>query len=94
MELQLIHDVDIVLIIKYLSNYYINELECIFFCSTVPSNFPFPGTRQIQNLNYGVCIDVALGYCGIEWSQLDLNSFSISGDSGNIDSAAGEIDNI
>ncbi|KAK0081836.1 hypothetical protein PV326_007475 [Microctonus aethiopoides] len=54
-----------------------------------PLNFPFPGTRQIQNLNYGVCIDVALGYCGIEWSQLDSNSFSISGDSGNIDSAAG-----
>ncbi|KAK0177303.1 hypothetical protein PV328_001371 [Microctonus aethiopoides] len=55
----------------------------------LPLNFPFPGTRQIQNLNYGVCIDVALGYCGIEWSQLDSNSFSISGDSGNIDSAAG-----
>ncbi|KAK0180680.1 hypothetical protein PV327_003038 [Microctonus hyperodae] len=55
----------------------------------LPSTFPFPGTRQIQNLNYGVCIDVALGYCGIEWSQLDSNSFSISGDSGNIDSAAG-----
>ncbi|KAK0080535.1 hypothetical protein PV325_013798 [Microctonus aethiopoides] len=54
----------------------------------LPLNFPFPGTRQIQNLNYGVCIDVALGYCGIEWSQLDSNSFSISGDSGNIDSAA------
>lgn len=37
------------------------------------------------NLNYGVCIRMALGYCSIQWSQSDMNSFSISGDINGLD---------
>ncbi|XP_034942135.1 uncharacterized protein [Chelonus insularis] len=44
-----------------------------------------PGTRQMSYLNYGVCVRMAAGYCTIEWSQADSSSFSISGDSGSID---------
>ncbi|XP_044587694.1 uncharacterized protein LOC123267210 [Cotesia glomerata] len=48
-----------------------------------------PNTRQIQNLNYGVCIKMAPGYCTIEWSQADASSFTISSNSGIVDSTAG-----
>lgn len=44
------------------------------------------GTRQIANTNYGVCIRMAQGYCAIEWSQTNSNSFSVSGDTGSFDS--------
>lgn len=39
-----------------------------------------PGTRQIANQNYGVCIAMQPGYCGIEWSQAsgDIYSFTVS----------------
>ncbi|KAF7988917.1 hypothetical protein HCN44_007227 [Aphidius gifuensis] len=50
---------------------------------------PLVGTRQLQNLNYGVCIRMALGYCTIEWSQSETNSFSISGDSSVVDYTPG-----
>nr|CAH7743147.1 unnamed protein product [Callosobruchus chinensis] len=37
------------------------------------------GTRQLANLNYGVCIAMIPGYCGIRWSQSPgTYSFSIS----------------
>lgn len=40
------------------------------------------GTRELANLNYGVCIEMQPGYCSIQWSQSsgDLYSFSVSGD--------------
>lgn len=44
------------------------------------------GTRQIANTNYGVCVRMAQGYCGIEWSQTAPNSFTVSGDTGSFDS--------
>ncbi|XP_043287359.1 uncharacterized protein [Venturia canescens] len=47
------------------------------------------GTRQMQNLNYGVCVRMAAGYCTIEWSQSDSLSFAISGDTGVLDPTAG-----
>jgi hypothetical protein len=44
------------------------------------------GTRQIANTNYGVCVQAALGYCSIQWTQNsnDLYSFTVSGDTGGI----------
>lgn len=39
----------------------------------------------MQNLKYGVCIRMSLGYCTIEWSQAETNSFLISGDASVID---------
>lgn len=47
---------------------------------------PELGTRQIANTNYGVCVRMAQGYCAIEWSQTNPNSFSVSGDTGSFDS--------
>ena len=44
------------------------------------------GTRQIANTNYGVCIRMAQGYCAIEWSQTNSNSFTVSGDTSAFDS--------
>lgn len=40
-----------------------------------------PGTRELANLNYGLCVKMAPGYCGIEWSQSpgDPYSFTVSG---------------
>lgn len=37
------------------------------------------------NHRYGVCVRMALGYCSIEWSQIDRFSFSVSGDTGSFD---------
>ncbi|XP_015116061.1 uncharacterized protein LOC107040478 [Diachasma alloeum] len=48
------------------------------------------GTRQMQNLNYKICVRPALGDCTIEWSQPDPTSFTVSGDSGLITGAADE----
>ncbi|KAI4470814.1 intraflagellar transport protein 122 family protein-related [Holotrichia oblita] len=39
-----------------------------------------PGTRQLANTNYGICVDMVAGYCGIQWSQSsDIYSFTVSG---------------
>lgn len=40
-----------------------------------------PGTREIANLNYGVCIATQPGYCSIRWTQTsgDPYSFTITG---------------
>lgn len=37
------------------------------------------GTREMANLNYGVCVRKAAGYCAVRWSATDTNSFSVSG---------------
>jgi len=37
------------------------------------------------NHRYGVCVRMALGYCTIEWSEVDNLSFSVSGDTGSFD---------
>lgn len=41
-----------------------------------------PGTRELANLNYGVCIQMQPGYCTIQWSQSGSadTSFTVSGD--------------
>lgn len=40
-----------------------------------------PGTRQLANTNYGICVEMVAGYCGIQWSQSsDIYSFTVSGD--------------
>lgn len=46
---------------------------------------PELGTRQIANTNYGICVRMSQGYCAIEWSQTNSNSFSVSGDTGSFD---------
>ncbi|XP_030031849.2 uncharacterized protein LOC115448536 [Manduca sexta] len=40
------------------------------------------GTRQIANLNYGICIRMEAGYCSIQYSQTanDMYSFTVTGD--------------
>ncbi|XP_001602445.1 uncharacterized protein LOC100118488 [Nasonia vitripennis] len=35
------------------------------------------GTREMANLNYGVCVKMASGYCSLRWSATD---FSVTGD--------------
>lgn len=47
--------------------------------------FPDIGTRQMANTKYGVCVRMAMGYCSIEWSQVDTSSFTVSGDTGSVD---------
>ncbi|KAJ3636082.1 hypothetical protein MTP99_008921 [Tenebrio molitor] len=44
-----------------------------------------PGTRELVNENYGVCIAMIPGYCSIEWSATSDNSFVVSGDLGALD---------
>ncbi|KAK9754501.1 hypothetical protein QE152_g1254 [Popillia japonica] len=40
-----------------------------------------PGTRQLINQNYGVCIDMQPGFCSIAWDQTsDPYSFTVTGD--------------
>lgn len=41
-----------------------------------------PGTRELANLNYGVCIAMQPGYCSIQWSQSagEDTSFTVTGD--------------
>ncbi|XP_071556091.1 uncharacterized protein [Temnothorax nylanderi] len=56
------------------------------FGTTENVRAPQIGTRQMVNHRYGVCVRMALGYCSIEWSQADIFSFSVSGDTGTIGS--------
>ncbi|KAL0107822.1 hypothetical protein PUN28_014833 [Cardiocondyla obscurior] len=55
------------------------------FGTTENARAPQIGTRQMVNHRYGVCVRMALGYCSIEWSQVDRFSFSVSGDTGSSD---------
>ena len=41
-----------------------------------------PGTRELVNENYGVCVAMIPGYCSIEWSAACDNCFIVSGDLG------------
>lgn len=47
------------------------------------------GSRQISNLNYGICISAVPGSCSITYSPLssDPYSFSVTGDVGGVDAA-------
>jgi hypothetical protein len=48
---------------------------------TNPMNMTRPGTRQLANENYGVCVQMQPGYCSIQWSQgPDSTSFTVSND--------------
>ncbi|VVC86227.1 unnamed protein product [Leptidea sinapis] len=39
------------------------------------------GTRQLANLNYGICIRMEAGYCSIQYAQASgLYSFTVTGD--------------
>lgn len=47
------------------------------------------GSRQIANLNYGICIAAEPGSCSITYSPLssDPYSFTVTGDAGGVDAA-------
>lgn len=47
----------------------------------IGNNMTRPGTRQLANQNYGICVQMQPGYCSIQWSQSgdSLNSFTVSG---------------
>ncbi|KAJ8970582.1 hypothetical protein NQ314_001106 [Rhamnusium bicolor] len=36
---------------------------------TLPDGTTRPGSRQIANLNYGICVDMLPGYCSIQWTN-------------------------
>lgn len=47
---------------------------------TLANGMTRPGTRQLANQNYGVCVQMQAGYCSIQWSQgPDPTSFTVSG---------------
>ncbi|XP_026758625.2 uncharacterized protein LOC113518061 [Galleria mellonella] len=60
----------------------INSFNYGSAANTVLSSSLVTGTRQMANLNYGICIRMEAGYCGIQYSQSanDVYSFTISGD--------------
>lgn len=47
--------------------------------NVIDPNTGVPGTRELVNENYGVCIAMAPGYCSIEWSEATDGSFMVSG---------------
>lgn len=54
----------------------------------MPNSIGVEGSRQIANLNYGICIQ-NFGTCSITYSVLssDVNSFTMTGDVGAVDPA-------
>lgn len=52
---------------------------------------PCPGTRQLANTNYGVCVKRGDNYCDITWEPVTGNySFTVSG-TVSISDAIGEL---
>ncbi|XP_067004462.1 cubilin isoform X2 [Anabrus simplex] len=66
-------------------NIKITQIPC---CS---NELVLTGTREMANLNYGVCVRMAPGYCSIEWSQDPNNiySFTVSGDTEGVGNLVG-----
>ncbi|XP_026670406.1 uncharacterized protein LOC113464499 [Ceratina calcarata] len=62
-----------------------NTVTSFNYGTTQNPRAPGTGTRQMANTNYGVCVRMEQGYCGIEWSQTAMNSFTVSGDTGSLD---------
>lgn len=49
--------------------------------ATASSSFSTPnitGTRELANLNYGVCIEMQPGYCSIQWTQSSADPYSFT----------------
>ncbi|CAG9858631.1 unnamed protein product [Phyllotreta striolata] len=44
--------------------------------NVIDSTTLLPGTRQLVNQNYGICVNMLPGYCSIQWSS---NGFMVSG---------------
>ncbi|XP_033222670.1 uncharacterized protein LOC117176524 [Belonocnema kinseyi] len=59
-----------------------NTVTSFNYGTVVNPRAPTVGSRQMANLMYGVCVRMAIGYCGIEWSQSGTNSFVVTGDPG------------
>lgn len=57
----------------------INSLNYGTAANTIDPTTGLPGTRELVNENYGVCIAMLPGYCSIVWSA---NNFIVSGDLG------------
>ncbi|PZC79688.1 hypothetical protein B5X24_HaOG216087 [Helicoverpa armigera] len=60
----------------------INSFNYGTAANTVLSASLVTGTRQIVNLNYGICIRMEAGYCAIQYAQVanDAFSFTVTGD--------------
>ncbi|KAG5898250.1 hypothetical protein JTB14_029628 [Gonioctena quinquepunctata] len=44
--------------------------------NVIDSTTGLPGTRQLVNQNYGICVNMLPGYCSIQWSS---NGFIVTG---------------
>lgn len=58
---------------------------------TFPDGTTGPGTRQLSNMNYGICVGLQPGSCSITWSQTsgDPYSFTVSGNTAGTATAPG-----
>ncbi|KAJ8975888.1 hypothetical protein NQ317_011359, partial [Molorchus minor] len=58
---------------------YYTELSATVTSCNFGTSGSQTGTRQIANQNYGVCVAMAPGYCGIQWAQsAGLYTFTVS----------------
>lgn len=57
--------------------------------NSLPNTIGVPGTRQIANHRYGICIRMGANQCSITWSQVgsDVYSFTLTNDVGAVDPA-------
>ncbi|KAM7357956.1 uncharacterized protein ACRADG_003105 isoform 1-T1 [Cochliomyia hominivorax] len=55
--------------------------------NSLPNSIGVPGSRQIANHRYGICIRMAANKCSIIWSQVDSDaySFTLTNDVGAVD---------
>ncbi|PSN47048.1 hypothetical protein C0J52_09368 [Blattella germanica] len=64
----------------------INGKVMSFNYASAGRGLELPWTRELADLNYGVCIRMAPDYCTIQWSRnsADPYSFTVSGDTGSL----------
>ncbi|XP_065361164.1 uncharacterized protein LOC135954851 [Calliphora vicina] len=55
--------------------------------NSLPNSIGVPGSRQIANHQYGICIRMGANKCSITWSQVDSDaySFTLTNDVGAVD---------
>ncbi|XP_075150257.1 uncharacterized protein LOC142224369 [Haematobia irritans] len=55
--------------------------------NSLPNSIGVPGTRQLANQMYGICVRMGANKCSITWSQVDSDaySFSLTNDVGAVD---------
>lgn len=55
--------------------------------NSFPNSIGVPGTRQIANQEYGICVRMGASQCSITWSQVssDIYAFTVTNDVGAVD---------